>query len=32
MLLGMDAGAIRRVEEHSGGRRLAVERAVVAIM
>jgi hypothetical protein len=30
MLLGMDAGAIPRVEEHSGGRRLAVERAVVA--
>src|SRR6185437_8827445 len=30
MLFGMDAGTIRRVEKHCGGRRLAVERAVVA--
>ena len=29
MLLGMDAGAICRVEEHGSGRRLAAERTVV---
>ncbi len=29
MLLGMDAGAIGRVEEHCGGRRGAAERPVV---
>src|SRR6185437_222673 len=29
MLLGMDAGAICRVEEHGSGRRLAAERTVI---